>query len=120
MSSEFYPAKTREFRYTEIDATTTLALWTPRASAVIAFDGLTVANNGAAGTFLFAWSNSSSAAPGAKIMTLTVGASASISPVFGLIEGTIMDQPLFGRPSSGSTGQWCITVTGFEIPIGRS
>lgn len=120
LSLQFYNGKTREYRYTEFDASTTLALWTPRASAVIAFDSITISNNGAAGTFLFAWSNSSSNTPGAKIFTFTVGASATVSPQIGLIEGTIMDQPLFGRPSSGATGQWSVTVTGFETGLGAN
>lgn len=47
-----------------------------------------------------------------------VGASATISPIFGLIEGTIMAAPLWGRPSAGATNQWAVTVTGFEVEAG--
>lgn len=120
MSFEFYNYKTREYRYTEFDATSTIALWTPRASAIVAFDGLSITNNGAAGTFLLSWSNSSSATPGAKIATFTVGSSATITPVIGMIQGTIMDQPLFGRPAVGGTNSWYVTVTGFEITTGKA
>lgn len=118
MSREFYTGKTREYRYTEFDATSTLALWTPRASATIAFDGISIANNGAAGTFLLSWSASSTAAPGARIFMFTVGASATITPFIGLVEGTIMGAPLWGRPSVGATNQWAVTVQGFETETG--
>lgn len=114
--TKLYNSATREFRYTEFDATTTLALWTPRGSAAIAFDGLTITNMGAAGTFLLSWSYSSTAAPGAKIFTFGVGASSVLSPNIQLVEGTIMGAKLWGRPSSAATNSWYVTVSGFEIP----
>ena len=115
MPYEFQQGKTREYRYTEFDATSTLALWTPRSGNAVAFDAITITNNGAAGTFLLAWSTASSNVPGAKIATFTVGASASISPSIALVEGTIRDAVLWGRPSSAATNSWSVTVYGFEI-----
>jgi hypothetical protein len=109
-----FPYVTRETRGVEFDASTTLALWTPRGSAVVCFDSMTISNNGASGTFALYWSFSSSSAPGAKIGVFTVGASTAIYPFFGLVEGTINGGTLWGRPSSSGTGGWSVFTTGFE------
>ena len=112
-ANNFYLRKglSPQYRYTEFDASTTLAIWTPTTSTKVVLTGLAITNNAAAGTFLITFGNLA----GTKISEFTVGASATVTPFIGPIESTMYDRSIFGRPSSSPTNGWRVTAYGFEI-----
>lgn len=108
----FYPDKTPEWRYQRFDATTTLALWTPRTGNKFVLTGLHITNNAAAGTFAI-FLGTTDAGPN-KVAQFTLAASSSIAPVFGPIDGSGANYILYGRPASSPTSGFHVTSTGFE------
>ena len=115
MSYDFFAKNyTPLYKYARFDAIqTTGAVWTPATGRKLVLTGLTITNNAAAGTFLL-FIGSSNVAP-AKIAQFTIGASATIVPVFGPIDGSAANYILFMGTSSGGTDGSHVFATGFEV-----
>lgn len=103
---------TPQYRYQRWDATSTLAIWTPTTDTKPVITGITITNNGAAGTFLIVFNNTTAD----KIAQFTVGASATITPAIQAIQGTAANIQIMGRPAVGGTDTWHVHAAGFEMP----
>lgn len=104
-----------EFRYQRWDATTTLAIWTPRTGNRFVVTDLTVSPWGsvAAGTFSLFLGTTNGAPP--RICEFGLAGSAVIRPLGTTFESTGVNYILYGRPSAGGTGSHHVYVEGFEL-----
>lgn len=104
-------SRTPQWRFQSFGGAGTLAIWSPTTSTKVVLTGLTMSSN-LGGTFALYWSRSSG---GTKIAEFTVGASATISPIIGAIEGTTYDATLWGNVSATGTDGFKVTAFGFEL-----
>lgn len=110
----FSHGKTPEWRYQRWDATTTLAIWTPRTGNRLVVTNLHIANSASVATTFVIFMGATNSAP-ARVFEFVLGASAQISPTFGQIESTAVNYILYGRPASSPSDGIHLTATGFEF-----
>lgn len=116
MTYRFNSDKTNEYRFQKWDATTTLAIWTPRTGNRFILRNLNVQAWGAAaaaGTFaLFLGSTSTNPL---KVAEFGLGGSAMIAPIAAGFESTGVNYILYGVPSAGGTSSHFAFAEGFDI-----
>lgn len=100
-------------RFTMINATTTATIWSPTTSTKVVLTDLVITNNGAAQTIEIVWGNLN--INDRRIFNFYVGASATITPTFGPVEGTMYDRIISAVPTAAASYGFCITASGFEI-----
>lgn len=89
---------------------TTIAVWTPRASARILLTGLDISSGGTATTVHVFYSTSLNQR-GTKVAVYAIGTTAVILPRFSGLDGG-MDVPLNVQAASAAVE---VTATGFEV-----
>ena len=115
MNYYFAHDKTPSYRFTSVNTAGTTTLWTVPSTSKLTITGLTVTNNAAAQQLTFSL-GSSSTAP-ASWYVMQIGASATINPVFGPIDGSAAAYNLYVNGSgTGATNGQAILVTGFMDP----
>ena len=110
---DFYIKKgfTPQNRFTVIQESAAVAVWTPTTSTRIVVTDATISTNPAT-TIAFYWGN----VGGSKIAEFLLGGSATITPSIGIWEGTAYDRSIFAVSKVGATDGVRISLTGFELP----
>lgn len=94
-----------------IDGLDTITVWNPVAGNRVYVTNVSVAAGAVGSTIAFYFDNTTSQ----KIAEFAVGASATISPIIGGWESTVVSGRIFARVSNSATNGCRVNLTGFEI-----
>lgn len=115
MDFYFSKNKTPETRYQKWDATTTLAIWTPRTGNRLVLTDLKITPWGAVAAGTFAIYLGSTSTNPVKVAEFGLAASAMVRVVCDALESTGVNYVLYGTPSAGGTSSHFAFAEGFEV-----
>lgn len=113
MDYYFAKDKTPEYRYSLVESTNTATIWATRSTNKFTLTHLVISNNAAAAQLLTFSVGSTSTGP-ANVAVFAIGASATISPVIGPLDGSAVAYNLYMKPVASATNGLSVTAFGFE------